>query len=94
MYVFLLIDYLTSLAISMSISLGSWMVYKSANGVYYSVKWLVGGTPKPITEKEMDDLKPVVVLTEEEYNNLISNQKGLIEIKSRLENIEHRLEHQ
>ena len=94
MYVFLLIDYLTSLAISMSISLGSWMVYKSANGVYYSVKWLVGGTAKPITEKEMDDLKPVVVLTEEEYNNLISNQKGLIEIKSRLENIEHRLEHQ
>ena len=91
---FLLIDYITSLAISLSISLGSWIVFKSASGVYYSVKWLTGGTPQPINEKEMDNLKAVIVITEEEYQNLLNNQKGLADIQNRLSKIEHRLENQ
>jgi len=74
--------------------LGAWIIYKSANGVYYSAKWLVGGTAKPITEKEMEDLKPVVVLSQEEYENLLNNHKNIHDIQSRLANIENKLETQ
>ena len=91
---FLLIDYFTSLAISLSISLGSWIIYKSASGVYYSVRWLTGGTTKAITLKEMEDMKPVVVLTQEEYEQLLDNQKGLMDIQNRLSKIENKLENQ
>lgn len=87
------IDYITRVAASMSISFGTWLVYKSASGVYYSVKWLTGGTPQPITEAELKDIdqKPVVILTEEEYNSLIENKKEYSEIAKRLDMLETKL---
>ena len=94
MYFIFFLDYLASLAVNISMSMGAWIVYKTAGGIYYSVKWLTGGIPKQITEKEMDGLKPMVVITEEEYESLLANKTGLETIQKRLETIEHRLEHQ
>lgn len=94
MYFILVLDYLASLAVNISISMGAWVVYKTAGGVYYGVKWLTGGTPQPITEKEMEELKPMVVISQEEYESLLANKTGLETIQKRLDTIEHRLEPQ
>jgi hypothetical protein len=90
---FLLIDYFTSVLVSMSISMGAWVVYKTAGGVYYGARWLVGGIPKQITDYELAELhkEPVVVLTEEEYLKLLSNQDHLKLIEDKLEKIEERI---
>jgi hypothetical protein len=90
---FLLIDYFTSVLVSMSISMGAWVVYKTAGGVYYGARWLAGGIPKQITEYELAELhkEPVVVLTEEEYLNLLSNRDHLKLIEDKLEKIEERI---
>ena len=90
---FLLIDYIMSVAISMSISMGAWIVYKTAGGVYYSAKWLIGGIPQKITEKELLELnrEPVIIITEEEYLKLIHNKDQLKVIEEKLEKIEERI---
>jgi hypothetical protein len=90
---FLLIDYIMSVAISMSISMGAWVVYKTAGGVYYSAKWLIGGIPQKITEKELLELnsEPVIIITEEEYFKLIHNKNQLKVIEEKLEKIEERI---
>ncbi len=90
---FLLIDYFMSVAISMSISMGAWVVYKTAGGVYYSAKWLIGGIPQKITEKELSELnkEPVILITEEEYLQLINNKNQLKLIEDKLEKIEERI---
>ena len=90
---FLLIDYIMSVAISMSISMGAWVVYKTAGGVYYSAKWLIGGIPQKITEKELLELnsEPVIIITEEEYLKLIHNKDQLKVIEEKLEKIEERI---
>ena len=90
---FLLIDYFTSVFVSMSISMGAWVVYKTAGGVYYGARWLIGGVPKVITEQELAELhkEPVVVLTEEEYFKLLSNKDQLKHIEDKLEKLEERI---
>jgi hypothetical protein len=90
---FLLIDYIMSVAISMSISMGAWVVYKTAGGVYYSAKWLIGGIPQKITDKELLELnkEPVIIITEEEYLKLIHNKEQLRVIEEKLEKIEERI---
>jgi hypothetical protein len=90
---FLLIDYIMSVAISMSISMGAWIVYKTAGGVYYSAKWLIGGIPQKISEKELLELnrEPVIIITEEEYLKLIHNKEQLKVIEEKLEKIEERI---
>lgn len=90
---FLLIDYIMSVAISMSISMGAWIVYKTAGGVYYSAKWLIGGIPQKITEKELLELnrEPVIIITEEEYLKLIHNKEQLKVIEEKLEKIDERI---
>lgn len=90
---FLLIDYIMSVAISMSISMGAWIVYKTAGGVYYSAKWLIGGIPQKITENELLELtrEPVIIITEEEYLKLIHNKDQLKVIEEKLEKIEERI---
>ena len=82
-----------SVAISMSISMGAWVVYKTAGGVYYSAKWLIGGIPQKITEKELLELnsEPVIIITEEEYLKLIHNKDQLKVIEEKLEKIEQRI---
>ena len=90
---FLLIDYFTSVLVSMSISMGAWVVYKTAGGVYYGARWLAGSIPKQITEYELSELhkEPVIVLTEEEYLKLLSNRDHLKIIEDKLEKIEERI---
>ena len=89
----LLIDYIMSVAISMSISMGAWVVYKTAGGVYYSAKWLMGGIPQKITEKELLELngEPVIIITEDEYLKLIHNKEQLKVIEQKLEKIEEHI---
>jgi hypothetical protein len=89
----LLIDYFTSVLFSMSISMGAWAVYKTAGGVYYGARWLTGGIPKQITEQELSELhkEPVIILTEEEYLNLLSNKQQLKHIEDKLEKLEERI---
>jgi hypothetical protein len=93
MFFLLLIDYITSVLVSMSISMGAWVVYKTAGGVYYGGRWLMGGVPKQITEHELAELHkdPVVVLTEEEYLNLLHNRDQLKHIEDKLEKLEERI---
>ena len=90
---FLLIDYIMSVAVSMSISMGAWIVYKTAGGVYYCTKWLIGGIPQKITEKELLELnrEPVIIITEEEYLKLIHNKDQLKVIEEKLEKIEEHI---
>jgi hypothetical protein len=92
MFLFL-IEYISSVLFSMSISMGAWVVYKTAGGVYYGARWLTGGIPKQITEHELAELhkEPVVVITEEEYLNLLSNKQQLKHIEDKLEKLEERI---
>jgi hypothetical protein len=73
--------------------MGAWVVYKTAGGVYYSAKWLIGGIPQKITEKELLELnsEPVIIITEEEYFKLIHNKNQLKVIEEKLEKIEERI---
>jgi len=89
----LLIDYISSVLVSMSISMGAWAIYKTAGGVYYGARWLTGAVPKQITEQELLELhkEPVVILTEEEYLNLLSNKEQLKHIEDKLEKLEERI---
>lgn len=92
---FFIIDYFTSVFVSMSISMGVWMVYKTAGGVYYGARWITGGIPQKITEQELAELhsEPVVVLTEEEYRNLLANREHFKLIEQKLEKIEETIIH-
>jgi hypothetical protein len=95
MFVFV-IEYFTRVFLSMSISMGVWMVYKTAGGVYYGAKWLSGAAaPQKITEIELAELhsEPVVVLTEQEYRSLLGNQEHLKLIEQKLEKIEENILH-
>lgn len=88
MVLFLLADYATSLALSISLSIGKWVVYQSASGVYYFYRWMVP-PPAIANEKEMDELDDtVVILTKKEYDDLLDNQNGIKEIQERLEQLE------
>ena len=53
----------------------------------------MGGVPKQITEHELAELHkdPVVVLTEEEYLNLLHNRDQLKHIEDKLEKLEERI---
>ncbi len=91
---FLLIDYIMSVAISMTVSMGAWAVYKTAGGVYYGTKWLIGTTPQKISEKELLELNidPVIIISEEEYLKLIHNKEQLKLIEDKLQKIEEKIQ--
>lgn len=88
--IFLLIDYIISVAISM----GVWIVYKSAGGIYYSTKWLIGNKAEQISEKEYLELnqESVILMTEEEYLKLINNKEQLRHIEDKLQKIEEKIQ--
>jgi hypothetical protein len=54
---------------------------------------LSGSIPKQITEHELSELhkEPVIVLTEEEYLNLVNNREQLKHIEDKLEKLEERI---
>jgi len=87
--IFLLIDYIMSLALS----IGVWVVYKTAGGIYYSTKWLIGKKPEQISEKEYLELnkEAIILITEEEYLKLIDYKEQIRLIENKLQKIEDKI---
>jgi len=80
MVLLFILDVTCSIICKCVFNIGSWVVYKSYNGIYYlyNIK-----NNKTITETETEtkeegitDLSPYVIITEEEYDNLINIKKN------------------
>ena len=80
MVLLFILDVTCSIICKCVFNIGSWVVYKSYNGIYYlyNIK-----NNKMITETETEtkeggitDLSPYVIITEEEYDNLINIKKN------------------
>jgi hypothetical protein len=74
-FIFIL-DVITSLTLSVAVSCSKWILYKSANGLYYIYKKI---KPEPSIElpnmiNENQNENEFIVLTREEYDNLIKAQ--------------------
>jgi hypothetical protein len=74
-FIFIL-DVITSLTLSVAVSCSKWILYKSANGLYFIYKNI---KPKPSIElpniiNENQNENEFIVLTREEYDNLIKAQ--------------------
>jgi hypothetical protein len=73
MVLFFLMDLTCSLLITGVFKIGSWVVYKSFNGLQYVYKQM---RPDQLHEYNLDELNSTtyVVITEEEYDALKNNQ--------------------
>jgi len=82
MVLLFILDVTCSIICKCVFNIGSWVVYKSYNGIYYLYK---SKNNKTITDADEDglkdenkysiDLSPYVIITEEEYDNLTNNKK-------------------
>jgi hypothetical protein len=69
-FIFIL-DVITSLTLSVAVSCSKWVLYKSANGLYYIYKKI---RPDPnITVPDTLNEKELIIITREEYDKLINN---------------------
>ena len=59
------IDFITSVALRVMVNVGSWIVYKSGNGLYYMYKKI-----------NPDNNIEYITITSDEYNNLIKNNNN------------------
>lgn len=62
MFFLFIIDVIASVTFRVIVNIGTWIVYKSGNGIYYMYKNI-----KP------DNNVEYVTITSDEYNNLIKN---------------------
>ena len=63
---------ITNVTVNVVINCGSWVISKSTNSLYYLYKYIRPGSL--IKDKIIDDGdKEYVVITKEEYNNLLKN---------------------
>lgn len=70
-FIFIL-DVITSLTLSVAVSCSRWVLYKSANGLYYIYKKI---RPDPnITLPDIINENELIILTREEYDTLSNNQ--------------------
>ena len=68
----LITSVITNVTVNVAINCGSWVICKSANSLYYLYKYIRPGSL--IKDKIIDDGdKEYVVITKEEYNNLLKN---------------------
>lgn len=68
----LITSVITNVTVNVVINCGSWVVCKSANSLYYLYKYIRPGSL--IKDKIINDGdKEYVVITKEEYNNLLKN---------------------
>ena len=68
----LITSVITNITVNVVINCGSWVVCKSANSLYYLYKYIRPGSL--IKDKIINDGdKEYVVITKEEYNNLLKN---------------------
>lgn len=66
------INLITNVTVNVIINCGSWVVCKSANSLYYLYKYIRPGSLIKDKIIEQED-KEYVVITKEEYNNLLKN---------------------
>ena len=68
----LITSVITTVTVNVVINCGSWVISKSTNSLYYLYKYIRPGSL--IKDKIIDDGdKEYVVITKEEYNNLLKN---------------------
>jgi hypothetical protein len=67
----LITSVITNVTVNVVINCGSWVICKSANSLYYLYKYIRPGSL--IKDKIIDEDKEYVVITKEEYNNLLKN---------------------
>jgi hypothetical protein len=70
----LITNVITSLTVNVVVSCGSWVIYNSANGIYYLYKYIRPGSL--IKDKVIDDVE-YIMITKEEYNALLQKDKQL-----------------
>ena len=68
----LITSVITNVTVNVIINCGSWVVCKSANSLYYLYKYIRPGSLIKDKIIEQED-KEYVVITKEEYNNLLRN---------------------
>jgi len=70
----LITSVITNVTVNVVINCGSWVICKSANSLYYLYKYIRPGSliKDKIDEEDKED-KEYVVITKEEYNNLLKN---------------------
>ena len=79
-----LLDVVCSIICKCVFKIGTWVVYKSYDGIYYLYNIKCNKTiTETVTEIEMEtetsgltDLSPYIIITEEEYDNLINVKKN------------------
>lgn len=75
MVFYFLVDLVTSISLNIIVKCSSWIVYQSANGVYYLYKTI---KPDPIVETvpiiKLIDNDDYIIITREEYNKLTCNK--------------------
>ena len=67
----LITNVITNVTVNVIINCGSWVIYKSANSLYYLYKYIRPGSL--IKDKIIDDDVEYVTITKEEYNHLLVN---------------------
>ena len=68
----LITSVITNVTVNVVINCGSWVISKSTNSLYYLYKYIRPGSL--IKDKIINDGdKEYVVITKEEYNNLLKN---------------------
>ena len=66
----LITNVITNITVNVIINCGSWVVCKSANSLYYLYKYI---RPGSLIKDKIIDQEEYVVITKEEYNNLLKN---------------------
>jgi len=75
----LITSVITNVTVNVIINCGSWVICKSANSFYYLYKYIRPGSL--IKDKIIDqdfNTEEYVVITKEEYNNLLKNHSKQI----------------
>ena len=67
----LITNVITNVTVTVIINCSSWVIYKSADSLYYLYKYIRPGSL--IKDKIIDDDVEYVTITKEEYNNLLVN---------------------
>ena len=68
-----ILDVITSVTLSIAVKCGTWVVCKSANGLYYIYKQIKPNNTL-IQNNEIINDKEYIILTREEYDTLSSTQ--------------------
>lgn len=67
-----LFDLVTSVSVSIIVNCSTWLLYSGGQGVYYLYKKLKNDQPHIDKKLILDDSK-YVIITREEYNNLLTH---------------------